>query len=53
VVVVGVVESCLVSLLRIAVAEARGQFKNVKEWELPPLEAITRRMVKTQQAEKI
>jgi hypothetical protein len=34
------------------VAEARGQFGNPEEGERPPLEAVTRRLVKTQQTEK-
>jgi hypothetical protein len=34
------------------VAEARGQFGNPEEEERPPLEAVTRKLVKTQQAEK-
>jgi hypothetical protein len=35
------------------VAEARGQFGNPEEGELPPLEAaIEQRLVKTQQTEK-
>jgi hypothetical protein len=34
------------------VAEARGQFGNPKEEELLPLERVTRKLVKTQQAEK-
>jgi hypothetical protein len=35
------------------VAEARGQFGNPEEVERPLLEAVTRKLVKTQQAEKI
>jgi hypothetical protein len=38
--------------LRIVVAEVLGQFKNQDEGELPLLEAFTRGLVKTQQAEK-
>jgi hypothetical protein len=34
------------------VAEAGDRFGNPEEGEHPPLEAITRRLVKTQQAEK-
>jgi hypothetical protein len=34
------------------VAEARGYFGNPEQTELPPLEAATRRLVKTQQAEE-
>jgi hypothetical protein len=34
------------------VAEAQGQFGNSEEGECPPLEALTRKLVKTQQAEK-
>jgi hypothetical protein len=34
------------------VAEARGQCGNPEEGERPPLEAVTRRPVKTQQTEK-
>jgi hypothetical protein len=34
------------------VTEARGQFENPEKWERPPLEAVTRGLVKTQQAEK-
>jgi hypothetical protein len=34
------------------VAEARGKFGNPEEGECLPLEAVTRRMVKRQQAEK-
>jgi hypothetical protein len=33
-------------------AEARGQFGNPEEGERPPLEAVTRKRVKTQEAEK-
>jgi hypothetical protein len=41
-----------VSYSRVAVAEARGHFRNTKEGERPPLEAVTRKRVKTQQGEK-
>jgi hypothetical protein len=41
-----------VSQSRVAVAEAQGQLRNTEEGALPPMEAITRRLVKTQQAEK-
>jgi hypothetical protein len=34
------------------VAEAQGQFRNPEEGERPKLEAVTRKQVKTQQAEK-
>jgi hypothetical protein len=34
------------------VAEAWGQFGNPEEGEHPPLEAVTRKLVKTQQTEK-
>jgi hypothetical protein len=34
------------------VAEARGEFGNPEEGESPPLEAVTRKLVKIQQAEK-
>jgi hypothetical protein len=34
------------------VAEAGGQFGNPEEGERPQLEAVTRKLVKTQQAEK-
>jgi hypothetical protein len=34
------------------VAEARGQFGNPEKRERPPLEAVTRRLVKPQQIEK-
>jgi hypothetical protein len=37
---------------RVAVAEARGQFGNQEEGQRPPFEAVTRRLVKAQQAEK-
>jgi hypothetical protein len=37
---------------RDAVAEARGQFGSTEEGERPPLKAVARRLVKTQQAEK-
>jgi hypothetical protein len=33
-------------------AEARGQFENPEEGERPPLEAVTSKLVKTQQTEK-
>jgi hypothetical protein len=33
------------------VADAQGQFRNPEEGERPPLETVTRRLVKTQQAE--
>jgi hypothetical protein len=36
---------------RVAVAEARRQVGNPEERERPPLEAITRRLAKTQQTE--
>jgi hypothetical protein len=36
----------------VAVAEARGQFDNPEERELPPLEAGARELVKRQQNEK-
>jgi hypothetical protein len=45
-----VVVSCCCENL---VAEARGQFGNPEEGERPPLEAVTRKLVKTQQTEKI
>jgi hypothetical protein len=38
--------------IRIAVAEAREQFGNPDKGELPPLEAVTRGLVKTQLTEK-
>jgi hypothetical protein len=41
-----------VSQSRVGVAEARGQFGNPEEVERPPLEAVTRGLVKTQKAEK-
>jgi hypothetical protein len=34
------------------VAEARGKFGDSEEGERPPLEAVARRLVKTQQDEK-
>jgi hypothetical protein len=34
------------------VAEAQGQFGNPEEGECMPMEAVTRRLVKTQQDEK-
>jgi hypothetical protein len=34
------------------VAEARGQFGNPEEGERPPLEAVTRKLATTRQAEK-
>jgi hypothetical protein len=37
---------------RVAVTEARGQFGNSEEGERPPLKAVTRGLVKRQQAEK-
>jgi hypothetical protein len=37
---------------RIAVADARGQFGNPEKGERLPLEAFTRRLVKTQKTEK-
>jgi hypothetical protein len=37
---------------RVAVAETWGQFGNPEEGEITPLEAIARKLVKTQQAEK-
>jgi hypothetical protein len=33
-------------------AEAKKQFRNLEEGECPPLEEVTRKLVKTQQAEK-
>jgi hypothetical protein len=42
----------IVSSCEKLVAEARGQFGNPEERERPPLDAVTRRLVKTQQAEK-
>jgi hypothetical protein len=48
------VKSWLVSHLAIvAVALAREQFENPEEGERPPLEAVTRRSLKAQQAKKI
>jgi hypothetical protein len=41
-----------VGQFRVAVAEVWGQFGNPEEGECPPLETITRRLVKTQQTEK-
>jgi hypothetical protein len=41
-----------VSQLRVVVAEAQGQFENPEEGKCPPLEAVTRRLVRTQQAKK-
>jgi hypothetical protein len=35
------------------IEETRGQFWNPEEGEHPPLEAVTRRLVKTQQAENV
>jgi hypothetical protein len=40
--------SQLVTSSRVAVAEAQRQFDNPEEGGCPPLEAITRRLVKTQ-----
>jgi hypothetical protein len=37
---------------RIAAAEARGQFENLEEGEYPPLEAVTKGLLKTYQTEK-
>jgi hypothetical protein len=37
---------------RVAVVEARGQLGNPEKGKRPPLEAVTRRQVKTKQAEK-
>jgi hypothetical protein len=34
------------------VAVSRGQVENPEEGESPPFEAVTRKLVKTQQAEK-
>jgi hypothetical protein len=34
-------------------AEAWGQFGNPEEWKHPPLEAVTRRLVKEQQTGKM
>jgi hypothetical protein len=36
---------------KVAVAEGRGQFGNQKEGERPPLEAVTRGLVKRQETE--
>jgi hypothetical protein len=47
------VDSLLVNQLRTAVFEAGGRFGNLEEEKRPPLEAVTRRLVKTQQTEKI
>jgi hypothetical protein len=38
--------------LSVAEAEARGQFGNTDEGEYQPLEAVTRRLIQTQQTEK-
>jgi hypothetical protein len=38
--------------VKMLVAEAQGQFGNPEEGERPPLEAVTRKLVKIQQAEK-
>jgi hypothetical protein len=37
---------------RVALAEARGQFGNPEERQRPPLKSDTRKLVKTQKAEK-
>jgi hypothetical protein len=37
---------------RVAMAEARGQFRNPKEKERPPLEALTSELVNRQKTEK-
>jgi hypothetical protein len=42
-----------VSQARVAVAEARGRFWNPEEGERPPLEAVSRRLVNTQQPEEV
>jgi hypothetical protein len=39
--------------LRVAAAEARGHFENPEEAESLPVEAVTRRLMKTQLTEKI
>jgi hypothetical protein len=41
-----------VSQSKVAVVEVRGQLRNPKEGEQLLLEAVTRRLVKTQQTEK-
>jgi hypothetical protein len=41
------VEKWIISQLWAAVAEAHGQFSNPKEGEYPPLEDVTRGLVKT------
>lgn len=45
------VKSWLVSELRIAVVEARGQFGNSKKVERKPSEAVSRRLVKEDTAD--
>jgi hypothetical protein len=40
------------SQLRAAVTEAWGQYRNTEEGEHPLLEAVTRKLVKTQETEK-
>jgi hypothetical protein len=45
--VVVVVENWLVTKWGVAMAEARRQFGNPGEGELPPLDAVTRRLVRT------
>jgi hypothetical protein len=42
----------LVTSSRVAVAEAQGLFRNLESGERPPLEAVSRGLVKTQQTEK-
>jgi hypothetical protein len=44
---------CLHCESRVAVAEARRQFGNLKEVEGPPLKAVTRGLMKRQQTDKI
>jgi hypothetical protein len=44
-VVLAVIESLLVSQLREAATEAPGQVRNTEERVLPPLEAVTRRLI--------
>jgi hypothetical protein len=41
-----------VSKTRVTATEARGQLGNPEEEERPPLEAVTKKLVKTQQADK-
>lgn len=46
VVVVEVVDSWQVSQSRVGVSDARGQFRNPEKGESPPLNPVTRRLVK-------